>query len=440
MLEDSLSKTFKPIVKPLKKLTEHNEAIFVAPKHEIKQEPIRRSLSHEEYFIIPMKRKKSYLTSTPQRKDFIDSSRFNVQGHSSDNEHDTQYLSLEDDEEEKEEKVKRNDEKGMQDLAKQLEFPVQTEPPLQRSEDTVKDANRSTTQAGSIASKYLELLNNDTTEIIDKNFGVKIDKATNKMWLGKCAFKVDDYKDFIIIDKEYYRSTKDLFELIFMKEPEDYTKDDLGTYKSILSQPNVQRQDNTSTGKLRGNKGHKWKEIISTLFSSKAKLVQGKGYMRVTNNPVSYVHWNDPNKLVERLKLLIASSAAGHTNHHNEIQSIIEELHEEGGFNTGKVRNYFSKIDDDTLKFDKRKNAFNAKRRTISNLGCDVSDETSGVNISVLMDNLRSQRDSFTKQMNEYSLKLNECLSKCEILEEKITALLKKHTYEIDERIEKLND
>ncbi|XP_066582923.1 uncharacterized protein [Prorops nasuta] len=332
MLEDSLSKTFKPIVEPLKKLTEHNEAIFVAPKHEIKQEPIKRSLSCEESFIILMKRKKSYLTSTPQRKDFIDSSRFNVQGHSLDNEHETQYLSLEDDEEEeaKEEKVKRNGEKGMQDLAKQLEFPAQTEPPLQRSVETVKDANRSTIQAGSIASKYLELLKNDTTGIIDKNFGVKLDKATNKMWLGKCAFKVDDYKDFIIIDKEYYPSTKGLFELIFMKEPEDYTKDDLGTYKSILSQTNVHREDNTSTGKLRGNKGHTWKEIISTLFPSKAKLVQGKGYMRVTNNPVSYVHWNDPNELVERLQLLIASFAAGHTNHHNEIRSIIEELHEEG--------------------------------------------------------------------------------------------------------------
>lgn len=42
------------------------------------------------------------------------------------------------------------------------------------------------------------------------------------------------------------------------------------------------------------------------------------------------VYWDDPNELVDRLKLLIASKTAGNTNLDNEILSIIEELKEAG--------------------------------------------------------------------------------------------------------------
>lgn len=43
-----------------------------------------------------------------------------------------------------------------------------------------------------------------------------------------------------------------------------------------------------------------------------------------------YIYWDNPNELVDRLKLLIASQSAGNTNHTNEINSIIEELKEAG--------------------------------------------------------------------------------------------------------------
>lgn len=60
-----------------------------------------------------------------------------------------------------------------------------------------------------------------------------------------------------------------------------------------------------------------------------AAAVTGKGVdMHVSFNPIDYVHWDDPNELVERLRLLIASEEAGHTGHTNEINSIIEELRE----------------------------------------------------------------------------------------------------------------
>ena len=51
--------------------------------------------------------------------------------------------------------------------------------------------------------------------------------------------------------------------------------------------------------------------------------------MRLTNK-IDYVHWNDPNELVDRLRLLDASRRAGNNAHDNEILSIVEELREVG--------------------------------------------------------------------------------------------------------------
>jgi len=52
--------------------------------------------------------------------------------------------------------------------------------------------------------------------------------------------------------------------------------------------------------------------------------------MTLTNNTVDYVHWDDPNELVDRLRLLDASRNAENNAHENEILSIIEELCEAG--------------------------------------------------------------------------------------------------------------
>ena len=49
----------------------------------------------------------------------------------------------------------------------------------------------------------------------------------------------------------------------------------------------------------------------------------------ITNStPIEYVPWDDPNELVDRLRLLGAAQAAGNNNHNNEIISIIEKLQE----------------------------------------------------------------------------------------------------------------
>jgi len=52
--------------------------------------------------------------------------------------------------------------------------------------------------------------------------------------------------------------------------------------------------------------------------------------MILNDNAIDYVHWDDPNELVDRLLLLDASHRAGNNAHDNEMLSIIEELRESG--------------------------------------------------------------------------------------------------------------
>ena len=51
--------------------------------------------------------------------------------------------------------------------------------------------------------------------------------------------------------------------------------------------------------------------------------------MILNDNAIDYVHWDDPNELMN-LRLFDASHRAGNNVHDNEILSIIEELREAG--------------------------------------------------------------------------------------------------------------
>ena len=54
----------------------------------------------------------------------------------------------------------------------------------------------------------------------------------------------------------------------------------------------------------------------------------GLNMLALNNKPKEYIYWDNVNELVDRLRLLVASTSAGNNNHNNEIISIIEELHE----------------------------------------------------------------------------------------------------------------
>jgi len=155
------------------------------------------------------------------------------------------------------------------------------------------------------------------------------------------------------VDGVTFAGTPGLFELIFKRIPDDaiYTEKDKQKYKSLLLTTNAHRRGHNAHLPILGNKGYKYKYIIAPLIFPSSSSKRGGGIvinhnivlpecgtkrnatpqtMTVTNNTVDYVHWDDPNELVDRLRLLDASHNVGNNAHDDEILSIIEELREAG--------------------------------------------------------------------------------------------------------------
>lgn len=164
-------------------------------------------------------------------------------------------------------------------------------------------------------------------------------------WLDRGKLKIGNMRLNVMPDKfliagSTYDKTRGLHELLFKKIPnlKVITENDLEKYKQILTETNAHRRNFSPKKPIKSNKGSKYLNIIRPLFkhdkvhTSTESLVQGSGlsFMKQVKPNVDFVYWDDPNELVERLKLLIASRDAGNTGLDNDIISIIEELHESG--------------------------------------------------------------------------------------------------------------
>lgn len=148
-------------------------------------------------------------------------------------------------------------------------------------------------------------------------------------------------------EKRTYSATKGLMELLFKTKPnKDFiTKTDEIAFTEIISFTNAHKRNFNPNEQILGHRGEKYifgikpfverlKNIESndeerhrTQLGLKSKR-GGDLLMRYNNKPTEYVHWDNPNELVDRLKLLVASKNAGNNAHENEIISIIEELKE----------------------------------------------------------------------------------------------------------------
>lgn len=124
-------------------------------------------------------------------------------------------------------------------------------------------------------------------------------------------------KTIIKIKGKTFKNTKGLRELILKHNPktETFNKSDLENYKQILE---------LSKNPITRNRSNKYQKIIKPIFP------KGDGLLKstISGNKVDYKYWDNPNEIVDRLKLLIASTSAGNNSHKNEIVAIIEELKE----------------------------------------------------------------------------------------------------------------
>lgn len=170
-----------------------------------------------------------------------------------------------------------------------------------------------------IVTPYLQLYASSPGDV-DRRYGMKPTHG-NRWIIGSKPVTID--KNDIIVDGQRFTGTRGLFELLTKKIPAGYDDNDLITYRSILEMTGAHRKAN---GKIFSSKGYKYKQVIRPLFATDEK--SGGGGFKKFGNPIDYVYFDDLNELIERLKLLIASQAAGHSGHENEIISIIEELRE----------------------------------------------------------------------------------------------------------------
>lgn len=177
-------------------------------------------------------------------------------------------------------------------------------------------------QYDTLPRSYIKAMLSDDNHLFDHKYGVRHNPDTEKFYIGDSQLIIEGNN--IIVKNKVYKGTHGLYELLFKKFPKHFTQHDEQAYKDIVLKTNAHRRYYQSNKQVDGSKLDKYKKIISQ-FASK----DGDGLlMEVTDNVLDYVYWDDPNELVERLRLLLASRQAGHSGHKNEIVSIIEELRE----------------------------------------------------------------------------------------------------------------
>ncbi|XP_053597686.1 uncharacterized protein LOC128668550 [Microplitis demolitor] len=168
---------------------------------------------------------------------------------------------------------------------------------------------------------------------IDMRYGIR--RRFNDFYIGDSEITFDDNE--IRIKNKNYSVTPGLLELLFEKSPDDskVTQNDKNKYLEIIKMTNTHRKNYKPDGSFYEDSTIKYNNYIADFLDKNANLSRGKGLpnfmvAKKKKSHMDYVYWDDPNELVDRLRLLMASQAAGNPSHTNEIISIIEELREAG--------------------------------------------------------------------------------------------------------------
>lgn len=170
---------------------------------------------------------------------------------------------------------------------------------------------------------YLSALLKETPRhSLDTIYGLT-SSGEGKLSIGDTFVTIDN--NILSVGDNAFKLTPGLYQLLLLKDPAVYSKNDLAAYREILILTSAHKQHYNASKQINSNRGTKYVKIISSLFKTKT----GEGFLQ-TDRPV-YEYYNDPNQLVERLRLLISSRDSGNNSHNNEIESIVDEL-KEGGY------------------------------------------------------------------------------------------------------------
>ena len=165
----------------------------------------------------------------------------------------------------------------------------------------------------------------------DKDFGIT--KKGKDHYIGKEHVIIKDNNIFLPKLGEEFIGTDGLWELLTSKNPQNFTDEDQDMYEDLMIITNALHRDNDENNPHpKGNhKSYKWVNIIRPIWYRKKGGVfrfpkkEGSGVVVIPS---------DPNALLERLDLLLASQEAGHTGVRNELVSICDELKRQGVLDT----------------------------------------------------------------------------------------------------------
>ena len=192
-----------------------------------------------------------------------------------------------------------------------IKFPAY--PSIQASEKPLKGED--TQYIGEVAENYLRKF--AAKDKADRTYRL-YDKGGKFYISNKLAIIVDND---LVFGKDEYEGTPGLWELIVSKKPKDFTKEDYENYAKLMIKTNTLHRDNDLNSLYpKSSKSYKWNNILKDIWKNQAAY-KGKGVLFISS---------DPNSLLERLDLLLASQEAGHTGVRNELVSICDELKRQG--------------------------------------------------------------------------------------------------------------
>ena len=199
----------------------------------------------------------------------------------------------------------------------------------EEEEDEEEEHEEDRELVGDIAYYYLNIPNRDP------DFGIT--KKGRDHFIGKEHVIIKDNDIFLPKFGEKFIGTDGLWELLTSKNPQNFTNEDEDMYEDLMVMTNALHRDNDEDNPHpKGNhKTFKWLNIIRPIwyknkrgvyrFPKKKEGQEGKGVVVIPS---------DPNALLERLDLLLASQEAGHTGVRNELVSICDELKRQGVLDT----------------------------------------------------------------------------------------------------------
>ena len=195
----------------------------------------------------------------------------------------------------------------------------------EEEEEEEEEKEEEDESVGEIAKDYLNM------EVRDKKFGIRKEKGHH--YIGKTHVIIKDNDIIIPKTGEKLEGTTGLWELIMSKNPKKFTEMDYDNYRYLITTSKVlHRGDHPKNPYPKASGSYKWLFLLRPIWFGwePEKGYEGKGVVVIPS---------DPNALLERLDLLLASQKAGHTGVRNELVSICDELKRQGVLDTKGYKN-----------------------------------------------------------------------------------------------------